>query len=55
LLLIELLAGREPTMEIFYLAGIGDVASTAKRSANVIDLLTTRLRLSTPEIERDAA
>ena len=55
LLLIELLAGREPTMEIFYLAGIGDLVSTAKRSANVIDLLTAGLRLNTPEPERDAA
>ena len=55
LLLNELLAGREPTMEIFYLADLADVASTAKPTANVVDLFTTRLRLIGPEPERDAA
>lgn len=49
LLLGELLAGRKPTMEILYLAGLGEVAATAKANTNVADFLTERLRRTSPD------
>lgn len=55
LLLRELLAGREPTMEILYLAGLGEIAAAAKSNANVIDFLTERVRRTPPESEHRAA
>jgi hypothetical protein len=44
LLVGELLAGRVPTMEILYLAGLGEVASMAAPSASVVEVLTTTVR-----------
>jgi len=49
LLLRELLAGREPTIEILYLAGLGEVAATAPTNANIVDFLTERLRRMLPD------
>lgn len=47
LLLNELLAGREPTMDILYLAGLPELATMEKPNANVADILiTTRLQLA---------
>ncbi len=54
LLLNELLAGRKPTIEILYLAGLTEIASTAKASADVIDLLTARGRKE-PDVVNKAA
>ncbi|MBI3206692.1 MAG: hypothetical protein HYZ29_34470 [Myxococcales bacterium] len=55
LLANELLAGRQPTMEILYLAGLGEVAAMASPNANVADFLTARLRRAGPDREREAA
>ncbi len=44
LLSAELLAGRKPTIDILYLAGLGGAAATAAPSANVIDLVMERGR-----------
>ena len=44
LLTRELLAGREPTAQIFYLAGLGELALIAKPKVDVVELLTARLR-----------
>jgi hypothetical protein len=44
LLLGELLAGREPTLEVLYLAGMGGVAAMEKPTADVADLLAARVR-----------
>jgi hypothetical protein len=44
LLLQALLAGRRPTMDILYLAGLGELAVTANPSADVAELLTARVR-----------
>jgi len=55
LLLGELLAGREPTLEILYLAGLGEYAATAKPNADVVDFLTERLRRTMPDREYRAA
>lgn len=44
LLLRELLAGREPTMQILYRAGLGGVASMENPDANVVDFLSARAR-----------
>jgi hypothetical protein len=51
----ELLAGREPTLEILYVAGLADVATTARPTADVVDLLTTRIRRAGPIREQEAA
>ncbi len=55
LLLNELLAGREPTMEILYLAGLSELAASEKPNANVTDILTVGLRRISPDREREAA
>lgn len=55
LLVRELLAGREPTMEIMYVAGLGESAATAKANTSVIDFLTERVRRMPPEPEHRAA
>lgn len=44
LLLDELLAGRRPTLEILYLAGLGELAAMIAPKANVVDVLTSRVR-----------
>lgn len=44
LMTTELLAGREPTLDILYRAGLGELAATEKPNANVFELLTTRIR-----------
>jgi hypothetical protein len=44
LLLGDLLAGREPTLEILYLAGLGELAATTEPKANVVDVLTMRVK-----------
>ena len=44
-MLIEaLLEGREPTLDILYLAGLGEVAAAATPKANIVDLLTDDVR-----------
>jgi hypothetical protein len=40
LLLTALLAGKEPTLDILYLAGLGESATTAHSTRNVVDLVT---------------
>jgi len=50
LLLRELLAGREPTMEVLYRSGLGKAAALEKPDANVVDFLTTRSRHLNPEL-----
>jgi len=52
LVLRELLAGRKPTIDVLYLAGLGELASIAKTNENIVDLLTTRFRR---ESERERA
>jgi hypothetical protein len=54
LLLDELVAGREPTMEILYKAGLGEAAAMEKPDANVVDFLTDRSRHLNPEVVRAA-
>ncbi len=54
LLLCDLLAGREPTMEILYRAGLGRVAAMEKPDANVVDLLNARGRHLKPELDHAA-
>lgn len=54
LLLHELLAGREPTMEILYRAGLGQAAAMEKPDANEVDFLTARSRHLNPELVRAA-
>jgi hypothetical protein len=49
-LLDELFAGREPTMEILYRAGLGKAAAMEKPDANVVDFLTARSRHLSPEL-----
>jgi hypothetical protein len=44
LLLDELLAGRRPTLEILYLAGLGELAAMIAPKANVVDVLMSRVR-----------
>jgi hypothetical protein len=44
LILQELLAGREPTLDILYLAGLGAEAAMAKPQASVVDLVIDRVR-----------
>lgn len=44
LLIDALLAGREPTLDILYVAGLEEAAATAKPTSNVVDLLTLRAR-----------
>jgi hypothetical protein len=44
LLLDDLLAGRQPTLQILYLAGLGELAAMSEPRANVVDVLTTRVR-----------
>lgn len=44
LLLDDLLAGRQPTLQILYLAGLGELAAMSEPRANVIDVLTERVR-----------
>jgi len=56
LLLDELFAGREPTMEILYRAGLGEAAAMEKPDTNVVDFLTARARRVGPGAElREAA
>jgi tetratricopeptide (TPR) repeat protein len=44
LLLDDLLAGRQPTVRILYLAGLGELAAMTEPRANVVDVLTMRVR-----------
>jgi hypothetical protein len=44
LLLDDLLAGRHPTLQILYLAGLGELAAMSQPKANVVDVLTMRVR-----------
>jgi hypothetical protein len=44
LILGALIHGREPTMDLLYLAGLGELASTVKANADVVALLTTEVR-----------
>jgi len=55
LLLRELRAGREPTLEILYLAGLGALAAQEPPTADVADLLATRVRRLAAEPEREVA
>lgn len=48
MIIVELLAGREPTMGILYHAGLGAMAAAAKPKANVVDLLTDELHRVEP-------
>lgn len=41
LLLTALLSGKEPTLDILYLAGLGESTAAAQATGNVLDLLTT--------------
>jgi hypothetical protein len=34
-----LLAGKEPTLEILYMAGLGELAATAPPKSHVVDLI----------------
>lgn len=36
-------------MEVLYLAGLGEVAATAKANVDITELLTTRLRRTEPD------
>src|SRR5262249_48685099 len=40
LVLQALLAGKEPTLDILYLAGLGESAAAAPSAGNVVDLVT---------------
>lgn len=44
MLLQALLAGRKPTMDILYLAGLSDLALASQRSADVAEVLTASVR-----------
>jgi hypothetical protein len=44
MLLQALLAGRKPTMDILYLAGLSELAVTSKPSADVAEVLTASVR-----------
>jgi len=44
LLVDDLLAGREPKIDILYVAGLTEAAVAAKPTSNVVDLLTLRAR-----------
>ncbi len=55
LLLHELLAKRVPTTEILYLAGLSELAATAMPKADVLDLLTVRLRRTGASVGAAAA
>jgi hypothetical protein len=48
LVLDALVSGREPTIEVLYMAGLSELASSVRPSANVVDLLTARLRQQVP-------
>jgi tetratricopeptide (TPR) repeat protein len=48
MIIVELLSGREPTLDILYRAGLGEVAAAARPKANVVDLLTDHLRWFAP-------
>jgi len=50
-LLDDLFAGREPTMEILYRAGLGEAAAMEKPDANVVDFLTAHARRVSPGAE----
>lgn len=54
LLLDELVAGREPTMEILYRAGLGEATAMEKPDANVVDFLTVRSRRLSPKLGHTA-
>ncbi len=55
LLVRELLANRVPKPEILYLAGLGELAATARPNTNIGDLLTTRLRRTDAGLRAAAA
>ena len=44
LLADELLAGREPTMDIFYLAGLGELAASVQPKADIARVLESSAR-----------
>lgn len=55
LLVGELLEGREPTIDVLYLAGLGEEATLAKPKVNLTEYLTKRVRRTGPDPGREAA